>query len=50
MKIDNVKVPESAFLAQEKDAQIIVNRMASNSRLRKLLGTLAAAHSVVERD
>lgn len=37
MKIDNVKVPESAFLAQEKDAQIIVNRMASNSRLRKLL-------------
>ena len=37
MKIDNVKIPESAFLAQEKDAQIIVNRMASNSRLRKLL-------------
>ena len=37
MKIDNVKIPESAFLAQEKDAQIIVNRMASNHRLRKLL-------------
>ena len=37
MKIDNVKIPESAFLAQEKDAQIIVNRMAANQRLRKLL-------------
>ena len=37
MKIDNVKNPESAFLAQEKDMQIIVNRMAANTRLRKLL-------------
>ena len=37
MIIDNVKNPESAFLAQEKDMQIIVNRMAANNRLRKLL-------------
>ena len=37
MKIDNVKNPESAFLAQEKDMKIIVDRMAANQRLRKLL-------------
>lgn len=37
MKIDNVKNPESAFLAQEKDMRIIVDRMAANQRLRKLL-------------
>lgn len=37
MKIDNVKDPESAFLAQEKDMKIIVDRMAANQRLRKLL-------------
>lgn len=37
MKIDNVKDPESAFLAQEKDMRIIVDRMAANQRLRKLL-------------
>ena len=37
MKIDNVKNPESAFLAQEKDMRIIVYRMAANQRLRKLL-------------
>ena len=37
MIIDNIKNPESAFLAQEKDMQIIVNRMAANNRLRKLL-------------
>lgn len=37
MKIDNVKNPESAFLAQEKDMRIIIDRMAANQRLRKLL-------------
>lgn len=37
MRIDNVKNPESAFLAQEKDMRIIVDRMAANQRLRKLL-------------
>lgn len=37
MKIDNVKNPESAFLAQEKDMRIIVDRMAANQHLRKLL-------------
>ena len=37
MKIDNVKDPESEFLAQEKDMRIIVDRMAANQRLRKLL-------------
>ena len=37
MKIDNIKNPESAFLAQEKDMRIIVDRMAANQRLRKLL-------------
>lgn len=37
MKIDNVKNPESAFLAPEKDMRIIVDRMAANQRLRKLL-------------
>lgn len=37
MKIDNVKNPESAFLAQEKDMRIIVDRMAANQRLCKLL-------------
>ena len=37
MRIDNVKDPESAFLAQEKDMRIIVDRMAANQRLRKLL-------------
>lgn len=37
MKIDNVKNPESAFLAQEKDMRIIVDRIAANQRLRKLL-------------
>ena len=37
MKIDNVKDPESAFLAQEKDMRIIVDRIPANQRLRKLL-------------
>lgn len=37
MVIDNVKDPKSAFLSVEKDMKIIVDRMATNQRLRKLL-------------
>lgn len=37
MKIDNLNIPESSFLSMEKDFSIIVDKILSNQRLKKLL-------------
>ena len=37
MKIDNVKIPKSSFLSVEKDFSIIIDKILSNQRLKKLL-------------
>lgn len=37
MKIDNVQIPKTSFLGMEKDLSIIVNKVLSNQRLKKLL-------------
>lgn len=37
MKIDGVQLPKSSFLSIEKDSEIIVNRLCSNERFKRLL-------------
>ena len=37
MKIDGAPIPKSSFLAQEKDMQLIVDKIMKNARLKKLL-------------
>ena len=37
MNINNVKEPKSSFLSVEKDAALILDRIASNQNLQKLL-------------
>lgn len=37
MKIDGLKIPKSSFLSIEKDAGIIVDRICTNERLKRLL-------------
>jgi hypothetical protein len=37
LKIEGVQIPKSSFLAQEKDMQIIVDKIMKNNRLKKLL-------------
>ena len=37
MKIDGVKIPKSSFLSMEKDTNLIINKMLSNERLKRLL-------------
>lgn len=37
MKIEGYQIPKSSFLAQEKDMNIIVDKIMKNTRLKKLL-------------
>ena len=37
MKIDGVKIPKSSFLSMEKDTNLIIDKMLSNERLKRLL-------------
>ena len=37
MRIDRVKKPESSFLSMEKDAGILIETIAKNERLKRLL-------------
>ena len=37
MKIDGAKIPKSSFLSMEKDANLIINKMFQNQRLKRLL-------------
>ena len=37
MKIDGLKIPKSSFLSMEKDTNLIINKMLSNERLKRLL-------------
>ena len=37
MKIEGYQIPKSSFLAQEKDMNIIVDKIMKNARLKKLL-------------
>jgi hypothetical protein len=37
MKIDGAKKPKSSFLSMEKDTNLIINKMLSNERLKRLL-------------
>lgn len=37
MKIDNIKLPKSSFLSVEKNLSLIIDKILSNNRLKKLL-------------